>query len=429
MLRKALQYFWQLERQQWLSPDQLSEISYRRLQRLVNHAYKRVSYYRRCFDESGVCPEHIASVEDLQRIPVLTKRVLQQASPSDFLAEGFDPKKCISRKTSGSTGQPLTVRRTMDELVYGHLAYVRACVANGRRLWHRQAIIDDRARIPKGENWIDWIRRARKVYLWSGQDVHEQIQILRSYRPNVIRGYSQSLKLLAHALKQSGITDLTPRLVFGFAEFLDGPSRALINEVFAVDMIDLYATRETDWIAWECPEHCGYHVNSDTLIVEFIRNGRPAKAGEPGRIVITPLHLYAMPLIRYDTGDVGTPTDRRCSCGRGLPLMEAIQGRMDQFVTLPSGTLVPPTGTFAMIIEEEPSVVEYLVVQQDYDLIVVKLVMREENSSIGVVERVRQRIGDLVRHEAVVKVEVVRRIDRGPEAKLRRIVSKVPVNF
>lgn len=365
-------------------------------------------------------------MDDLQRIPPLTKQTLQQRSLTDFLAAGTDLKQCVVSRTSGSTGLPLAVCHTKHEELYGDLTLARATLANGARPWHKKATVLDPARIPKSR--IDWARMRRKIYLRAGQNVEEQLEILRSFQPHVITGYSQSLKYLAHSVRQSGIKDLSPHTVFGIAELLDGSARALINEVFGVEMVDLYASIEANCIAWECPQHCGYHLNVDTLIVEFIRDGRPVKAGEAGHIVVTPLYLYAMPLIRYNLGDIGIATDRHCPCGRGLPLMEAIQGRADDFITLPSGTIIPPVGTFATVIENEPSILEYLVVQEDYDLIVVKLVMHEGYGSEEI-ERVKSGIENLTRHEAVAKVEVCNKIDRGSEVKLRKIVSKIPVRF
>ncbi len=188
--------------------------------------------------------------------------------------------------------------------------------------------------------------------------------------------------------------------------------------------MDLYATAEAYGIAWECPRHSGYHINADSLIVEFVRDGRPAKVGEPGHIVVTSLYQYAMPLIRYDFEDIGIPTDKKCPCGRALPLMAMIQGRVDDFVTLRNGTIIPPIGTFADVINCEQDVLEFLVIQEDYDLIVVKLVINAEND-LDLIERVRHGIEELIQHEAVVKVEIVNQIDRGNDVKLRRIISKV----
>lgn len=431
MFLDLVRQFWQLEQQQWLSPARLSELQYQRLQKLIAHAWERVPYYRRLFAEHGLRPQDIATVDDLRKLPILAKQTLQRGAPSDFLAEGLDPKQLITKKTSGSTGKPLTLHRTRHEDLCGGLTWFRARTANGVLPWHKQAAIVDSDRIPKAQGLCDRVRtllKRSRLYITSGRPVHEQIDALRSYRPRVISGYSQSLKLLAHALKQSGIKETSPRLVVGSAELLDESARALINEVFGVKMVDIYATVEADVIAWECAEHFGYHLNVDSLVVEFIRNGSACAAGAPGHVVVTPLYLNAMPLIRYDLGDIASPMDGLCPCGRGLPLMQMAQGRSDNFVTLPSGAIIPPVGTFATIIEKEEAVIEYLVAQEAPDLVVVKLMTRGGRHP-EVAERVRCGVGELLRHEAVVRVEVVDRIERGSQAKIRRIISKVPVNF
>lgn len=419
-----LNLLWQSERKQWLSANQLAELRRTRLQKLIMHSYNRVPFYRNIFDQHGLNPKDVLDIEDLHKVPILTKQVLQQGNSTDFLAQGIDPSQCDITRTSGSTGKPIEILRLRNENLWGwYMTMVRAQIANGVRPWHRQAFIEDRARMPK-KNWSISRLKPQEVYLLAGQQVQEQLNILQSVRPHFIRGYSNSLSLLAHSMKQSNIKDISPKIVMGYAELLDKASRSLINEVFNVEMVDLYATAETYGIAWECPKHSGYHINADSLIVEFIRDGRPAKVGEQGHIVVTSLYQYAMPLIRYDLEDIGIPTNEKCSCGRDLPLMAMIQGRVDDFVTLRNGTIIPPIGTFADVINGEQDVREFLVVQEDYDLIVVKLVVNAEND-LDLIGRVRHGIEDLIQHEAVVKVEIVKQIDRGNDVKLRRIISKV----
>jgi len=428
MLWNLLKQFRQLEREQWLSRAELSQLQDQRLRGLIRHAYQQVPYYRRLFDEHGLHPGDIATVGDLPRVPLLTKAALQRGGPGDFMACGIDRNHCVKRDTSGTSGRHVILYRTKHEDGYGSLTVFRSLFDNGSRPWERQAYIQGRDPILRGETWLDRVRRLRRMHIWTGLDIQDQIRILRPYRPQMIMGFNQSLKLLAHAVRQSGIRDISPRLVFGCAECLDEPSRALINEVFGVRMCDRYGSAEASCIAWECSRHSGYHLNVDTHVVEFIRDGRPAEPGERGHVVVTPLFLRAMPLIRYDLEDIGTPADEPCPCGRGLPLMQLIQGRADSFVVLPSGRIVPPAGTFSSIIDKESAVLEFLVVQEDYDLIVVRLVAAER-AGPEVAERVQRRIEELVEHEAVVRVEIVDRIDRAPDAKLHRVISRVPVNF
>ena len=134
-----------------------------------------------------------------------------------------------------------------------------------------------------------------------------------------------------------------------------------------------------------------------------------------------------MPLIRYDLGDIGIRINEKCTCGRALPLMKSIHGRSDDIITLPSGKIITSIGTFAPIIEEEPNVIEFLVTQENYDLITVKLVLREGNGEQESAN-IKHGIEELTSNEATIIVEIANRIERS-EDKLRRIISKVPVKF
>jgi phenylacetate-CoA ligase len=364
----------------------------------------------------------------LLKIPILTKDVLQRHSFTDFLDRTVNPRQCVIKSTSGSTGKPLQILRSPQEQNHRGTLYIRALAANGLRPWHKRAIIVAANRIPLRKSLLDQVQRSRKIFLLSDANIQHKIDVLESFQPQAIRGYNQSLKFLAYALKIAGIKDITPRFVFGTAEILDQPARSLINEVFGVEMVDIYGSIEAGCIAWECPHHCGYHLNVDTLFLEYIRDGKSANSGEPGRIVVTPLDSYAMPLIRYDLGDIGLPMETQCDCGRGLPLMRIIQGRADDFITLSDGTIIPPIGTFDKAFELNGKVLEYSVVQESLDLIAVKLVYCE-GEPLDIVEKVKDRLEELIRHLARVKIEIVDHIDTTPGGKLRRISSNIPVKF
>lgn len=407
--------------QQWLSPQQLAEQRNRKLRSLVAHAYARVPYYRKQWTTLGVHPSEIASESDLLNLPLLSKTDLQSRPLTDFLAEGTDLSQGICIRTSGSSGSPLTVHLTPSENEMANLIAMRANFASGARPWRRRATLRAIDRLPQQGGFL---RRPFRLDLPSGRDPKDYIQRLLQYRPAEIHGYSQSLRQLAQHILKEGIQGLRPRFVLGTAELLTPRDRALINKAFGVQMVDHYASVEARSMAWECPLHEGYHINSDTSIVEFINDNQPARPGEPARIVVTPLYMRSMPLIRYDIGDTAALAGRTCTCGRSLPLLEQLQGRRDDCITLPSGRVVLPVGSFANVIEAESDVVEYYVTQEKLDLIVVQLVLRDQAVS-AVLTTVEQGIRELVHWEAVVKVVSVDSIKRDGSSKLRRIASKI----
>jgi phenylacetate-coenzyme A ligase PaaK-like adenylate-forming protein len=419
---------WELSRNQWLPPERLSELQDHRVRALIGHAYARVPYYRQLFDARGLSPNDIRSVDDLARIPVLTRQVVLERR-AELLAERVDPERCRRTRTNGTTGLPLVLYRTRAEVTHGNLTYLRALLANGFRVWDKQLFVTGAVGdvLPEARHWLDRLRRLRKRHIHTATEIGEQTRLLRAFQPDVIMGFNQGLRTLARAIMKDGTDDISPRLVSGGGDQVDDPTRTDIKAAFGVELCDKYGTSEADCVAWECPAHAGYHLSADSVVVEFLRDGRPARPGEAGHVIVTPLHLRAMPLIRYDLGDIATPMSGQCPCGRGLPRMQLIEGRTDSFITLPSGTVLPGTGTFSRSLNGEPSVVDWQVVQEDYDRIEVRMTVQGDVSAT--VARVHQNLNALLRHEATVRIEVVDRVRENPGAKMRRVVSRVPAGF
>ena len=154
--------------------------------------------------------------------------------------------------------------------------------------------------------------------------------------------------------------------------------RKCIEEAFGCKVINRYGCEEVSLIACECEAHEGLHLNLNTLIVEFIKDGRPVKPGEPGSIVVTDLTNYGMPFIRYKVGDVGIPADKRCSCGRSLPLMQSLEGRVADYVVTPEGNLISGislTENFAMKL---PEIKQLQIIQERTDFLIFKIVKGEK---------------------------------------------------
>jgi phenylacetate-CoA ligase len=422
-----LRQAWQLHRQQWLPDARLRELRNARLRSLVRHAYASVPYYRRLFDARGLRPEAITTVEDLPKVPILTRAELSQGDPSDFLASGVDRGHCATSRTGGSTGRWLTLYHTTREKTVSDLSYVRSHLANGVRPWHRQVTFSPDFRMRARKHWIDRWRGPRKRALSASRDMREHVEVVRAFRPHVLAGPTQVLKSLARIVRERRIQDIRPRIVIGSSTVLDSATRAFIDGTFGVRMVDEYATAEAGCIAWECPAHAGYHLSADTVIVELDRDGKPARPHEAARVIVTPLFRRTMPLLRYDQGDVGVAATGRCPCGRTLPLMRAIEGRVGALFTLPSGTVLYPAPMMRVLMHAERSVSEFRLVQEARDSVVMQLVVRGGHDPEAV-RRVQRGLEELVRHEATVRVEVVDRIDRSAD-KYEAIVSKVPVTF
>jgi len=181
------------------------------------------------------------------------------------------------------------------------------------------------------------------------QDVGSQIKEIVKMEPDVLGGYSSSLYILAKEKKIKQIEGLNPKFLIGASELIDDNSREFIEDVFNVPLFDQYVCIELERISWQCKEKKYYHMDVDSLIIEFVNDNENVSVGESGEIVCTSLFNFSMPLIRYAIGDIGAQVDDECPCERTLPLMKMIEGRRDSLIILPNGKVVSPrTFTVAM---------------------------------------------------------------------------------
>ncbi len=306
-------------------PEKLRAHQFRLLSSLLHHAYSRVPFYRSHFDRYGFHPDDFRSLEDLARIPVLDKHLLQTRSPIEFLSSGINPDQCTRISTSGSTGKPLSI--LLHE--------------NGQRA---QRIAAWRILFECGFKWTDLTLEIRMtggpVYpvqrfgiapkLWlSIQDTPTHwVRNLLTTRPQVLVAGASTLRALAEACPP--LTS-PPKLIISDSETLYPADRTLIREKLGTDPIDVFGLVEVSNFAWECRHHQGFHISADSHIVELVDN----------ELVVTHLDQSDMPILRYRTGDMAEwSTNSSCPCGRTLPLLRRIHGRAVDSVELPSGRIL-----------------------------------------------------------------------------------------
>jgi len=411
-----------LRRQQWLRPEELKALQQNKLRKLIKHAYEQVPYYHQLFDSNRIKPEDIRTVRDLVHLPITTKALFQSLPLAEVTARNVDLNRCICSRTSGTLGIPLTLYYRKEDHDILDFVWARAKGANGQRLVDRVVSIKESTYSPSPRSWYEHLGIWKKTFVSDSLGVEEQLDLIEGAKAQVLSGYPSSLKLLAHGLEGQRHRRIKPRLIFTMAELLDPPSRRVIASAFGAQLFDFYGSHELGLVAWECSKRAGYHINSDSVVVEFIWNGRPVSPGQEGNLVCTALHSYAMPFIRYEIGDVGMEGDQPCPCGRGLPLMRMIEGRFNDFIVLKDGRRISPF-QLTCAIENVPGIAKYQIVQEKVGRMVVRLVRGREFSQ-GAFGEIRQRLYPLVGEGMEIDFQVLEDVQKETR-KYQVVLSKV----
>ena len=425
-----------LRRNTSLKRSELERIQKKKLRAIIKHAYHNVPFYHKIFDSLNVKPDDFKTVDDLSKLPVITKSQVKCAG-SDIIARNVDINNCRKFTTSGSTGTSLSIFFNKKDLSVRRSAYIRTMRENGTRggdigldLTGPHNVSMPKNNKSRYYSTIEGIlERSFGTPKTTGVSVFEnienQVTILKKTKPEVISGYPMSIKLLAMAVQDKSIS-INPRLIFTYSEVLDKESRNVISSVFGTDPIDGYGSIETGRMAWECSEHAGYHMDVDTVVMEFIRDNQKISANEKGEVVATNLHSYAMPLIRYKVGDISTPSDEQCPCGRGLPLMKDIWGRSDDFVKLPDGRILSPTAVNLIMDPFLSMLLNFKIIQERVDRFTVELVKGNDFSE-DIIPKIETRFKDIFGDNIQVEPRIIDEITKDKSGKLRAVVSKVNV--
>lgn len=428
--RKTLVYLEKMEKDQWLPEEELKDIQWQKLKRLLEHSYENVPYYRNKFKSAELKPGEIRTYDDFVKLPILTRENIRD-NQKGLLAENYKDKKLLSKSTSGSTGVPLSFKYDRD-------AYE----------WHV-------AGAARGDRWADWDFGKKELYIWGRtpykvpvykkikealhhaiirrkvidtfsitmDNLKEKISRINSFKPAVIIGYASALYNLARFIKLSGLRCYSPNGIISSAEKLFPFQREMIESVFGTKVFDRYGCQEVMLIASECGEHKGFHMNIDNLYIEVLKDGRPARKGEAGEVVITDLNNYAMPFIRYRSGDLATLSAEKCACGRGLPLFERIEGRTIDTLYTQDGRIVSGE-VFLYIIDRFDWVRQYKVMQSQRDSFVIQIVKEKTvthiEDDLKLMEREMKSVfGD----KTLIRFEFVDDIPLEPSGKNRFVIS------
>jgi len=416
-----------LDKSQWLSPATLRESQFRAVHAHLEFAYREVPYYTRLLDEHGLPPTRIQSFEDFARIPYLTRDLVRRH------LDDLQPRRKLRgvqrMSTGGSTGSPVTIMVDAERAAFTDATRLRA---------HRWFDVDMGA--PEIVLWGSPIETGRQdrvrtlrdrlinSRLLSAFDLGEPAlaryaDIVTRERPRKLFGYASALYLLARYLQRH---DRAPgpdslRVAFTTAEPLYDFQRAAIQAAFGCPAAVEYGSRDAGLIANECPAG-GLHIAAEGILVEILP-GSSSLAAASGEIVITNAYSFAMPIIRYRTGDVGALAEDACRCGRGLPCLRTVEGRQTDFLVTPEGRVMHALAAI-YVLRELPGVREFQLVQERLDQVRVTLVP-DQGFEGETSDRVVAGLGRLLGGGISVEVAIAPEIPRAASGKHRYVISKV----
>jgi len=402
-----------------LTRQELLDYQSLQLSRLVCVSYRDVPYYRNLFDQSGINPEKFRGLEDLESIPITSKRDLLREPPENIVSSRFNPAKLIHHRTNGSTGEPFVVRRTLFEDVLLSLFRLRAL----RNLGLRRSDTLVALRIPPAEQsirigrWLSKLRLFGRRFVDSTQLPGQIMKELRDLQPDVLTGLGGPVYLASRSLSVSECRKIQPRILALGGDTLTPVMIDHIQHAFQAPVFVVYGSHEFNLIASQCPEGRELHVLEDAVIVEILNGELSVSPGETGEVVVTNLHCFAQPFIRYRLGDIARRGSENCSCGSFCTGIDKIEGRIIDRIVLQNGQLLSPDRLFFVIEKEAEWVRQYQLRQPRLDLVQVKLVPSEEAPVSGL-ETLRYALESQVGGGLQVEIQTVSAIPVGPGGKL-----------
>lgn len=417
-----------LRRNLRISQSEMRKLQNKKLKQILSYAYNNVRFYHKKFDSVGIKPDDIKNVDDITKIPLTEKSEIQKAPLEDVISRKFELKNCIERTTSGSTGIPLTSYVDRKAGITQEAEWSRALFNSGLKITDKMAMLKDPRYFIK-KRWFENLGLMRRKWISIFEKPEIQAAKLLKYEPDTLRCYPSNMSILSHFYRDQ-FENLNIRIMYTSGELLDRQTRDLFEKTFHSEVFDNYVCNEFGNVAWECKEHVGYHINVDNKLVEFIQDENPVSMGEYGEIVCTSLNNYAMPLIRYQLGDIGSPDDEQCSCGVNFPLMKVVEGRTDQLLSTVDGNIVSPLIFFPYPFTNFDGILQFRVIQEKHDKIVIQMALDEgkviaDNVLDDAREEIREIFGDLMQ----VEFELLDEIKAEKSGKIRKIVSHVPVRF
>jgi len=338
-------YFLDINRLKRFNESQLKNYQDKQLKKIVKYAYT-VPMYQKIYDKAKVKPDDINGIKDIHKLPIISKDYIKKYYPEGIFSSKTKKSSLIEISTSATTGKKLTLFADMYDVVFWLFIYIRILQEYNLN-WRKDklSVIGDLAPHTIGSGFLN-----RGLFTYLNNDLFKNIQFLNTndepvdvikqmdkFNPRFIGGYPGMLGHLA-LLKQKGFGEnINPEFIATIGSVLDPSLKKLIEETFDAFVFEVYGATESGTIAYQCPKG-NYHVMSDLVYLEFMKDDKPVSSGKPGNMIVTRLYGHGTPIIRYNSvNDIVAPSDEHCSCNMVGNLIKRIYGRDDLSLVFSGG--------------------------------------------------------------------------------------------
>jgi len=356
------------------------------LHELLLHSYKNVPYYKEIFDRIALVKNNRLDLENFYKIPVINKNIIKN-NFSLFLSKDISRRRWYKNSSGGSTGIPQTFIQDdnyKNWMLASEFFYFKKIIkidpfkAKKVLLWgserdifrQKKSLSSKLAAFLRKEIFLNTFKITKKDFL-------KYVEIINKEKPEYIKGYAGSLYQLAKIVKENNLKIHHPKFIYSSAETLRPFMRDLIEEIFKCKVYDYYGSREVGAIAGECPKGKMHIFNFNNFVEVIDDNGNRVKTGEMGKVIVTNLHNYSMPLIRYEIGDTAV-LGEKCDCDIKTPVLEKITGRVTDHFKNKNGDLIHGE-YFTHLFYFKEWIKAFQVVQIDFNKIVIYFVANKEN--------------------------------------------------
>lgn len=409
----------------------IARVQRQRVASAIRYAYRHVPHYREAITQLGIAPGDLATAQDLARLPLIERADLQR-HPERFLSTARGLECYVELQTGGSSGDPVAVHHDTFALIRAAAFHQRAGALHRQvaqkpfgcrtlRIGHpsysptRQT---DRTLARLGR-LVGAERRTVSIL----DSVEQNVQEINRFRPQILSSFGSYLEELFVHLSTTGEQFHRPALLVYYSDAMSPSARSMVSTAFGIPVLSTYGAYEAFSLGFECSEHRGYHVNVDLYPTRLVdSDGREVAPGESGEVVLSNLVNRGTVLLNYRLGDLATWLPGPCPCGRRLPLLSFVQGRVADWLVTGSGRRLHPQ-VAAAVLDVERDVLRYQAIQTSPTRLTARLVVKSASRHESLARRVKHDLEQLLRPGIVVDVEFVADLPRTTGGKVRTVLG------